>query len=138
MNRVVQLKGYQSYTMTSVIYTTDHLYKSRAMYIECTLVADSQTNSASTSAPWKVTVYHAYFIYICPFFAPWYNISTCPDHVTIVSGHVCVCDLIIAMRRHQKKERGNRTHFRPTFLPRGINTEIKISVVCCNLFLAVL
>ena len=38
----------------------------------------------------------------------------------------------------QKKEGGNRTHFRPTFLPRGINTEFKIYVVCYNLFLAVL
>ena len=38
----------------------------------------------------------------------------------------------------QKKEGGNRTHFRPTFLPRGINTEFKMYVVCCNLFLALL
>ena len=38
----------------------------------------------------------------------------------------------------RKKEGGNRTHFRPTFLPRGINIEFKIYVVCCNLFLALL
>ena len=38
----------------------------------------------------------------------------------------------------QKKEGGNRTHFRPTFLPRRINTEFKIYVVCYNLFLALL
>ena len=34
----------------------------------------------------------------------------------------------------QKKE----GRFRPTFLLRGINTEFKIYVVCCNLFLALL
>ena len=38
----------------------------------------------------------------------------------------------------QKKEGGNRTHFRPIFLPRGINTEFKSYVVCYNLFLALL
>ena len=38
----------------------------------------------------------------------------------------------------QKKGGGNRTHFRPTFLPRGINTEFKIYVVCYNLFFALL
>ena len=85
-----------------------------------TLVAESEANSASTSAPWKVTINNAYFICISLPPAP-------PGRTSSVepSGP-------------QKKEGGNRTHFRPTFLPRGINTEFKNYVVCCNLFLALL
>ena len=95
MNGVVQLKGRQSYTTTSVIYTTEHVgsveghHQQRLFHLHLYSPSPGRTSSVEPSGP-------------------------------------------------QKNEGGNRTHFRPTFLPRGINTEFKIYVVCCNLFLALL
>ena len=86
----------------------------------------------STSAPWKVTINNAYFIWIIIFFASWQNIST--FRTTIASTTCLGLWCIISNERRYQKERGSRTHFRPTFLPRGINTEFKIYLVIYQLF----
>ena len=97
------------------------------MYIEYTgrRIADK---FSSTSAPWKITINNAYLICICIFFPPSRTFE--PSGLQLYQRHIFFCDSNnsneLVMRRHQKKEGGNRTHFRPTLLPRGINTEFKI------------
>ena len=69
-----------------------------------TLVAESQTNSVSTSAPWKVTINNAYFICVCIFLPPGRTFE--PSGPQLYQRHVFVCDSNnsneLVIRRHQK------------------------------------